>query len=158
MCFIGIKPQGNISNIAEEPIEVYKVLRKSEDRVLYAPIMTFFQYEIGKEYETTLDVKDYDENYNIIINSGFHSFSKECFFTLRHSGEQCVMVKAPNANTPLLDLPYSDRKNIAVVKCIIPKWSQYFENHRGEIVSSRLQVVSELEGEWEMAKFKDINV
>jgi len=156
MCWIGTSLQ---ANIAEEPIEVYKVLRKSEDGVLYAPIMTFFQYEIGKEYETTLDVKDYDENYKtIIINRGFHSFSKECFSTLRYSGEQCVMVKAPNANTPLLDLPYSDRKNIAVVKCIIPKWSQYFENHRGEIVSSRLQVVSELEGEWEMTKFKDINV
>ena len=57
MCWIGTSLQ---ANIAEEPIEVYKVLRKSEDRVLYAPIMTFFQYEIGKEYETTLDVKDYD--------------------------------------------------------------------------------------------------
>lgn len=154
MCWIGTSLQ---AKIAEEPIEVYKVLRKNEDLVLYAPIMTFFQYEIGKEYETTLDVKDYDENYKtIIINRGFHSFSKECFSTLRYSGEQCVMVKSSNANTPLLYLPYSDRKNIAVVKCIIPKWLQYFENHRGEIVSSRLQVVSELEGEWEMAKFKDI--
>ena len=151
MCFIGIKPRGNISNIAEEPIEVYKVLRKNSLGELYAPYICGFSYMLGKIYETTFEFLDISEGY-IKIGNGFHSYSKECISTLT---TEWVGVSSITRGTRLLGFKIGF-SNYIVVKCIIPKGAMYYENKYGEIVSSRLQVVSELEGEWEMAKFKDI--
>ena len=153
MCFIGIKPPGNISNITEEPIEVYKVLRKNSLGELYAPYIYGFNYMLGKIYETTIEFLDISERH-IKIGKGFHSYSKECISTLN---TEWVGVASITGGTKLLGFVISIR-SYTVVKCIIPKGATYYENKYGEIVSNKLQIVSEIKANWTEKKFKDINV
>jgi len=143
MCFIGIKPLGNISNIAEEPIEVYKVLRKDSLGELYAPYMCGFSYMLGKIYETTIEFLDISEGY-IKIENGFHSYSKECISTLT---TEWVGVSSITGGRRLLGFKIGF-SNYIVMKCIIPKGATYYENKYGEIVSDKLQIINEIKGNW----------
>lgn len=124
MCWVSkTKP---IKNIAEKDIICYKVFHiqniifdKSKIQKLYSEYMNFLYIPYKKQEHINLKIENDIIRY--IIEEGYHSYS-----TFERAQYR---------------LGYSDLK---IIKCIIPKDSEYYVNSRQEIVSSNIIVTDKI--------------
>ena len=121
--------------IAPIDIPVFKVVHKDHS-AYYQP---FYYYSLNKVYTTNLGVPSghiWERLYQ--INEGFHSYSAtECRVVRTHSSDGIRTYISVLHDTTKLDC-YA---NAAIMKCVIPKGSQYYLNNRGEYVSNKIKTV-----------------
>lgn len=156
MCFLGDNFIAT-PKVAKEDINVYKIVYAKNDTVISA-YMFKFHWTMGKVYHT--DMRTFvDKNIEIevfrriMVDEGFHSFSEDKTTVNAYRnfyGEDMVAV---DKNINDLDKARLDwyrlttmidgvQYRIALMKCIIPKGSDYFENRHGEIVSNTIKPIS----------------
>lgn len=73
---------------------------------------------------------------HVCITNGLHSFSNSCKII---EGDRWIDI---NYKTLELEVYDKDGKlKLYKLKCVVPKGSAYYENNRGELVSSRLKIL-----------------
>ena len=141
MCWVG---KVDDKKIATEDIKTRKIVDKFKGSY-YGYYQEWFEYEIGKEYNTKVTPRD-GSKYGIVIEAGFHSYAWDIEMkqlcagdikvrSLRHLGGQTVYQNNGK---------YGGDHKIAVMECTIPKGTAYWENQVGEIVSEKLIVEEEI--------------
>lgn len=133
MCWTSLKKQGIPQpKTVEEDIIVYKVVTVN-NRGIYSFFQNF-AYKEQKDYclGCELTVKDNVNDYYYVIINGFHSYDKK----VKVSVNANFSVNVYSMDGAI----YWNYVNhgIAIIECIVPKGSTYFENEDGEIVSNRI--------------------
>lgn len=105
-------------NIAQEDIICYKVLKRKPSVKYKGKLGYFGLYYDEYEYENfdelnTVIFFNFDQDNDDVINIGLHSFATLECATLLYS--YCKHD--------------TDRTNVSLVKCIIPKGARYYEGH-----------------------------
>ena len=135
MCWVG---KVNDKKIATEDIKTRKIVDKFKGSY-YGYFQEWFEYELGKEYNTKVTPRD-GSKYGIVIEAGLHSYAWDIEMkqlcggdikvkSLRHLGGQTIYQNNGK---------YGGNHKIAVIECTIPKGTAYWENQVGEIVSEKL--------------------
>ena len=134
---------GFYNRIADEDVVVYKF--GVEKGVEFAPMCysTTFSYMPNVITEhISFNIRNFldDENkYNIEIEEGYHSYSGDCFFTYKPDTINDIVIFSQSYSTwPIGAFHFFDNESYIIGKFIIPKGTEYFINHQGEIVSSQL--------------------
>ena len=141
MCWVG---KADDKKITTEDIKTRKIVDKFKGSY-YGYYQEWFEYEIGKEYNTKVTPRD-GSKYGIVIEAGFHSYAWDIEMkqlcagdikvrSLRHLGGQTVYQNNGK---------YGGDHKIAVMECTIPKGTAYWENQVGEIVSEKLILEEEI--------------
>lgn len=141
MCWVG---KVDDKKIATEDIKTRKIVDKFKGNY-YGYYQEWFEYELGKEYNTKVTPRD-GSKYGIVIEAGFHSYAWDIEMkqlcagdikvkSLRHLGGQTVYQNNGK---------YGGDHKIAVMECTIPKGTAYWENQVGEIVSEKLILEEEI--------------
>lgn len=108
---------------AEEDIECYKVVIKTDENSYITPYQRFL-CTLNEHYINKHEVDDYKESKNAYYVYGgvFHSFQK-----LSDAYLEMLWFKNKDA------VQYSMGKYAVVIKCIIPKGTEYIEGNFGNI-------------------------
>lgn len=117
--------------VATEDICCYKILYRLDETTLVSPFIGF-KYDFGAVYSIAKPLQKIPYLYANVVIDGFHSYK--------------LQLSARNAT---FFVNSSDKA--VIVKCVIPKGSEYFENAH-EFVSSSLQMTEIDAGEhkgWE---------
>lgn len=122
MCWSSFHP---IKKVAEKDIIVYKVLNVSGKSYYKG-----FCYEKGKLYSLNKQLKITNLNY---IKEGFHSYSEGSSFCW-NIFFNTLIVKSPSG------LIYENYPKGILVRCVVPKGSEYYVNKLGEVVSNKIIV------------------
>lgn len=129
-----------IRKIADKDIPCIKIILQCKNGN-YQAAFNNYDYSIGKLYEqeSNLQIVNFPNNYkpvSFLIRDGFHSYSMECRFTY----DNYVLVIYPK-NNPFYDdyLNFFCDYDYFIGLFIIPKDSEYYENEKGEIVSSKIK-------------------
>lgn len=117
---------------AKKDIEVYKIVFDKNQ----APICNYV-YSLDRE-EPKIKIKLEFWNWKVIINEGYHSYSRKSYIERDESG---VVISSCDKYKLHANYLYSF-ENIHLA--IIPKGSKYFINGFGEIVSERIIVTSRI--------------
>lgn len=140
MCWMTNKEKLAIPKIAEEDIEVVKIIKDD----LKAYYHTDYQYEMMRlnEIESkNLKVTDIGA---YSVGEGFHSYNPDKIeIDLKSElGGVTVVIRKKSI------WPWKQRKldryprNILIAKAIIPKGAEYLENEKGYMVSNQIILVS----------------
>ena len=140
--------EGRITDkkVAEKDITVKKILDSVCPGLFiksryFAPYYKDFEYEIGKVYETEITPVEYEDRKGwCSISEGFHSYSMKLKISKSCQGRD-VYIISPNGR--ILNFLFGISP-MAVMECVIPKSTVYWENDLGEIVSEKLIVKKEL--------------
>lgn len=126
MCWVGRKLLERIPRIAWKNFVVYKVM--------------------------TTDAKSPSEDYEYIFNKempkikkGYHSFSSKVYFanylsSVDYKEKNVILATVKHENIILHTL----NKNEQIHYGIIPKWSKYYINEYGEIVSEKIVITDKI--------------
>lgn len=162
MCWIG--KVGN-KKIADRDILVYKILTKCGNTIS-APYFNAFTYKLGSEYslDKKIDATQYKFPSGVIyiyIHEGFHCFNEKCIVKrMETSSGHFVSVTTNNEDfygKNLLRLAGTPQNEVIVVKCIIKKGTEYYENKAGEIVTEKLYLEKMVMPSVYCRKFKNLN-
>lgn len=115
---------------AERDIHVFKIVLQEKGRI-YSYFQDF-EYKLNKTYYHN------DPLYidNGVIFEGFHSYCDKCGID---KGDAVLFIEKLSSDEVL---EAYEMYNIAIMKCIVPRGAQYFENDDGEIVSNMLKTIS----------------
>jgi hypothetical protein len=144
MCFTGTKSGGQ-PLVAKEDIKVYKIVLLNKKRKIISSIYHRFYWEVGKEVVTEMNI--YDDLF-VRVEEGLHSYSaKDTYIDIRvyHTLIEPPLIRICSHRPTyyVIDqLRKSSTMELAILKCVIPKDSKYFENDKGEMVSDTLKPVS----------------
>ena len=130
MCYKPISASGKIPRVAVKPINVFKVVWKIGDE--YQAYYFTFTYEKGKRYKTRLEKWK-----GGCVCDGFHSYSEKTV-TCVNDGDGWLVIKSKKDGCKLDAMPLAP--NLTIMKCHIPRWSIYYINQMGVVVSSRIVV------------------
>ena len=147
MCWVG---KVTDKKVADKDILVKKFL--TDD--MRSPVM-YFKYELGVEYDRLLTPKHVEGNYDKIeIISGLHCYSNGCkILRNRHNNYYCVFSTPTKSIANFLRcitgwlihglmnwVCFSLYRyyEYSPYYAVIPKGATYYENDKGEIVSSKL--------------------
>ena len=154
--------------VAEEDIFVYKI-GDVIDNEFHPKIYNKFAYkpEVLNEDISLLfnEYSIYEKNstnsrpYGYNINNGYHSYSGECSICdnyFIYGGYRIVDIKLSTLINNTFNTPY-------IGKFIIPKGTEYYENDKGEIVSSQIMWTGKFGGPYPktengLHKLKDIKL
>lgn len=115
--------------IADEDIFVYKIGEEKGGKFFpfYMSHFAYYANSLNEEIKLFCKISlSEDGTYEKIINKGYHSYS----------GRDMVFVSI-NSDVFLSTIFYQF-KTLSICKFIIPKGTEYYENDKGEIVSSQL--------------------
>lgn len=130
MCWIGKDDR----KIAKKDIPVFKIVYKNPEVGLVS-CYRYFRYKVGSIYSSRIKKKSMVSH--VCITNGLHSFSNSC--KIIEDERESIDI---NYKTLALDVYDKDGKlKLYKLKCVIPKRSAYYENNRGELVSSRLKIL-----------------
>jgi len=130
MCWTSVKiPK---LKVAKYNIPVFKVMSLTSKADTLSSIYMGFNYEIGKEYTSTIGEVFGSPVY--CIDEGFHSYSLGC--TVSAIGKLTMVFASKTVHQ--LDVYGSET---ILVKCIIPKGSSYYLNENGEYVSNKIKLL-----------------
>lgn len=124
MCWTSKKPIVRL--IAEEDIPVFKVCRDLSGQI--CSFFKFYDYSLNLLYTQSEPLRIRAVN---SIEEGFHSYSSECVVEIQ---ESVLHVKFKSEEI----FSYPCYNWVILVKCIIPKGSEYLINEQGECVSSSI--------------------
>ena len=140
MCWINTSKQ-HIVSIADENMLVYKLLKRSmNDNWHFLSIYYDYVYEVGMPYYKEINTIDAKHK---TIENAFHSYSvKNTYlhivdtFISGHKALYVNQIDDFSSNDCLTILP-----KYVFALCVIPKYSHYMENKKGEIVSNAIKVI-----------------
>lgn len=144
MCWQTYKKEEMQPKVSENDVNVSKVVGIDKDGTLTS-YWWDFTWELGKEYHSAMNIESLDVSY-LAINTGFHSFNpQKTTFMVDSDTEREISFLYVYCNDNLkmhtwtfgIEYRYKFEK-VAVMDCIIPKGSMYYENKDGEIVSDSL--------------------
>lgn len=104
--------------IAEKDIVCYKIVYLQGKKII--SFWFDFPYELNKKYTTQVLQPIFTKKGNILIEKGFHSYR--------------------NLYTAKGDVWFSLMESLVIVKCIVPKGSEYYINNK-EMVSNQIIIV-----------------
>ena len=152
--------QGDIEldhRTAKKDLVVYKILYKPIDGgCFYLSPFMHMEYEFGKTYtvpELVIKPWECDSIKRDAVYDGLHSYSKDCLVVKYDIRIAVGTMKSLITKTKFFNAKQSyfnevaitgDLFNPAIVKCIIPKGTEYYINDVGEIVSFSLKPIEEL--------------
>ena len=136
MCWIGeYHPLYAFANM-----KTFKIVRIWNNNTIYSLYHKDFEWKLGEEYKINLDENIYTQIDIVEINRGFHCYDPD---------EVNLIIDKCGANIwskwKKLDGEFTrcrENNNLAVMECIIPEGSEYFENKYGEIVTEKLKPIS----------------
>ena len=140
MCWTGL---GTDRKLAKEDIKCWKVVLSLGVESFFRPPIRYTQsdmiYEVGNTYHSLLSIEPRGRGFGlgkyIDINIGLHCYASHITFQKTTSGYQ-VSNGDFFISTPT--------KQIKLIECIIPKWTVYYENSKGEIVTEKLILKKEI--------------
>lgn len=124
MCWISYKPP--VKRVAETDILVYKVVNYKPHTDECCSLIFNFLYKFGVIYDTDIKIKYSGNGKDTHVwmgNEGFHSFSNE---------------KAAVYESDI----YVEAYYSTIVKCVIPKGSDYYINEYDEVISNNIVILS----------------
>lgn len=150
--------------VAGQDIKCMKVVFKvfdSPEHFTYRPVYNYnpeFRYMIGEE--AVEKIQTVNGLFTIIVNSGLHSFNHEFNGWKRFAVWLEKAKRSEDKNKTCYYFSNDKKVEIAVLECIIPKGSEYYEGQAncinrdkeeaGSYVSNRLLPVREIpRSEWE---------
>ena len=143
MCWIG----KNIPQIAEEDIEVFKVVKRNyspEEPNSFISLYFYHPYKLGETYESEIKIKiNYDNDGTVSINKALHSYSaKDCHISYVIFNDEYSIAFSYSDGRTLIDDDIPNDIEIVRLNCVIPKGATYYKNRVGEFASDKLRVVS----------------
>ena len=137
MCWLG----KDNKKIAKDDIKVFKLVTGDEKSSFFSSVYCKFKYELGFAYLSR--IKKIPSIYSefIRIYNGIHSYSYDCRITTLGNRIYIRNCKSNEVLDHFNKVNLFCDHNFYRLECIIPKRSGYYENSRGEIVSSRLKII-----------------
>lgn len=136
-----------VRQIADSDIEIYKIMKYNTVHESYYSLHFYHKYVIGED-NAKVDLNPNMENegeYHIF--EGYHSYSPECFIGISKymSFQGYFIIYGIEEDGRNEVLEYDDNsENLKILKCVIPKGSEYYTNKEGEMVSSNIIPKEEL--------------
>lgn len=156
MCFLADKLERN-SKVAIKDINVYKIVKNHPVIGAVCSVYhTSFFWKLNKVFHEYMKTTSYGANYSGLVTSvddGFHSYSPEkTFLRIYHSrssisnpdGYNVLHVFSDKNTVGTIDCHTDSDEywKLALLKCVIPTGSHYYENSYGEIVSDTIMPIS----------------
>lgn len=150
MCYIGCTKGGIIEHVAENNIPVTKVLHVGPFKNMISLNYNFI-YELNKVYKVNdFEATLFDNDSQIIINRGFHSYAKPIDVDFRDYRDGWIAIYLLGGNIlrsfqtafPVNRELGSYIYKAAIADCIIPKGSHYYVNCFGECVSDAIKIIN----------------
>lgn len=123
MCWRSYKPEWQKPHIAEDDIQVFKVLtiQKVGNKIAFYSPSQWFRYKLNKIYTQRLRIVKTSIDGIMEITEGLHSLA------IYSTAAQYAAQIGPQS---------------VVLTAEIPKGSLFYQNERGQIVSEKLKVLS----------------
>lgn len=149
MCFLADKLERN-PKVAIKDINVYKIVKNHPIIGAVCSVYhTSFFWELNKVFHEDMKTASYGANYSSLVTSvdnGFHSYSPEkTFLRINHSRSYNVLHVFSDKGTVGIIDGHAESDvywKLALLKCVIPAGSHYYENSYGEIVSDTIMPIS----------------
>ena len=136
MCWVGKMEQ---RKVAQSDIPCKKVMSfYHKSGQLYAYYMSF-HYELGNTYYEVINKKVSLSGW-IEVGNGLHCYSNK--IALKYTKDGYVACGLTHYTF------HGDNNYPVIVNCIIPKGAVYYENALGEIVSTKLKILSIIDNEY----------
>ena len=144
MCWVSDKAEYQKKRIANENIEVFKIVENICDDH-FKSIYQWFRYVIGNEYEQEIENEERDVFINLnrsttekvftrlLISKGLHSYSSKDV-EIYSTGKYIEVIGRNRVNDSIF---IKNHANMYKLNCIIPKGSEYYENEYSEITKNK---------------------
>ena len=133
MCWLGTDNEELTPKIAEDNIPVEKIVMLGTN--IYNEECWYSAY-INKEYEINTTYKTDDMFlHGFVIEEGFHSYKGVKIII----NKELELIRIYSRNNKKLDS--WSTCDTAIMSCVIPKGSIYYENRHGEIVSDTIRPI-----------------
>ena len=149
MCWYG---HWKNEHIAKDDIRVFKILYREPKNgpwispkylITYTPPFFYAHYEIGKEKSETIIPREGGNysSFQLSIGKGIHCYSRDnCKWkyeapniTVYYGTDRLASYRNLKG---CYDIP--NLKTVAVMQCVIPAGTRYWENDKGEIVTEKI--------------------
>jgi hypothetical protein len=137
MCWIG----KNEPQYASTDIKVFKLVRVWKKNMVVSAYHHDFKWELGKVYETDMSIKTSNDGYTVEINRGFHCYDPEEVHLIIE-GSMAVLWSTWKKLDEFSTRTTSCDIDLAVMECVIPAGSTYYENTNGEMVTDKITPIS----------------
>lgn len=139
MCWITLHKERAIPKIADKDVKTFKVgLRKNNGTVVPYYFKDIETYTDGdKKTQDPLKIGFTGKYWT--IETGYHSYSKELWYTTR--GIVCIFAHCKAGCGKMMSYyPDTPKDTLVLIECTVPEGCTYYENEFGEIVSDTISI------------------